>query len=408
MFVNSIEKNSSFSRFYFLLGAKFLSDMGIYLNTILFSLYMLELTSSAVYVSLVLGLDLIGGALAAPFIGIIADIWNRKTLMIIADCIRAVVMLALVLSPVSYHVSLLLLASFIVGVFKQQFKVSLRAAIPNLISDENRIRGNALLNSCEALGVIVGCIGSGFFISMLEVQMIFLFGALTYIFSGLILSCLPLHTNKVSEKRLSFTQFIEDSRCSLDVLKFAPVLFAFLFIRLIDAFGSGAHRVGMSMYSAELDPENPAFILGFIYASWGIGKFCALPWTKNWLENQPIPPFNRSYILSTMLMSSTAIVLFCVSSTAAIVMVAVTMGFADGISYVCLDSKIQERPDSERGKFFGLASMLEGVGLGLSLVLCGPLFELFPIYAVVACFHAMPLLVCFFYYKRWFLTLRQA
>lgn len=63
----------------------FVSQIGTVLYTFVMSLYVLKLTDSGMYFALNLAISMIPIILIMPLAGVLADRWNKKTMVLIMD-----------------------------------------------------------------------------------------------------------------------------------------------------------------------------------------------------------------------------------------------------------------------------------------------------------------------------------
>ncbi|MBN4066545.1 MFS transporter [Simkania negevensis] len=385
---------TSFRTFYFLALGKFISEIGTYLDTVVFSLYVYQLSSSAIATGSFLALRLFGSVFAGFYAGVLADRLNRKRLMVVADCARALALLVLLLTPTTSHLNILYVIGFTLGIFNVLFDVSLRAAIPTILGNKQRVRANAIINSSIALAVVIGCLFSGLLADTLGYRITFLIDMATYLFSAIIIGSLKLHTNeKKASSSSSIRSFVNDVRLSYTALKALPILFAMIILRLLDAFGSGSQNIATPIFSQALYPEKPALAMGIIMATWGIGKFSASPLLRRYLERSD-SRIEPTYAIAIFTMSASFVALFFSHTLPFILFFAATAGAADGASEICLDSRLQEIPDKTRGKVFGASYTFQMLGWGVGLYLCAPFFQWFSIGYVLLLFHILPIAAC--------------
>jgi MFS family permease len=104
-------------------------------------------------IALVLLADFLPGIVLGPVFGALADRMPRKRLLIFADLLRAGAFLGLAVIPsFAGTVGLALLA----GVGTAMFRPTLNAAMPGLVSDEQRSAATALYGASVSIGLTVG------------------------------------------------------------------------------------------------------------------------------------------------------------------------------------------------------------------------------------------------------------
>lgn len=81
----SFSANKERNNFVLYLMGTFVSQIGTVLYTFVMSLYVLKLTDSGMYFALNLAISMIPIILIMPLAGVLADRWNKKTMVLIMD-----------------------------------------------------------------------------------------------------------------------------------------------------------------------------------------------------------------------------------------------------------------------------------------------------------------------------------
>src|SRR4051794_2767575 len=97
--------------------------------------------------------QIIPWAFVAPLSGVWVDRWPRKTVMIVADLIRAGVAFALVFAP---NLPVLLVLVAISGVVSTFFTPARQASIRSVVPDEDLLAANSLSQLSVQLGKVIG------------------------------------------------------------------------------------------------------------------------------------------------------------------------------------------------------------------------------------------------------------
>lgn len=138
------------------------SLMGNYTLRFALSMYVLEQTGSAAIFAGLLSVAMIPTILLSPFGGILADRANRRTVMVVLDAFSGTVVLAASLFLSQGHdivvIGVLLVALSVLGAFESP---TVQACIPQMLSGEALLRGNAAVNQVSAIaGLITPFTGS--------------------------------------------------------------------------------------------------------------------------------------------------------------------------------------------------------------------------------------------------------
>ncbi|SMO78217.1 MFS transporter [Melghirimyces algeriensis] len=404
------KRENSFFYLYLLTAGKSISDIGNFLNMVAINMYAYFLTGSAWMMGLFMAVRLLGGFINGYFSGILADRFNRKTLMITADAIRSAALILLVVSPASWKVPLLFFVSFMIGAFSQLFNVALQSSIPTVVGPENRVRANAILTAWQSIAMVIGVVTAGVTLDILGYEVVFIIDAITYLLSALNLFWLPIRTKEGEESTpVSGVKagFWHEAKEMFQYMRGLPLLLGLMFIRLIDTFGSASHNVGMPIFSAELDPDNPSLYMGLIWGVWAVGNLAGSKGMSRWFRGERERWSEIAFGISTFLMSGFFILLFWGESWYTLLPFALIAGLSDGVSSICFNSRLQQEPDRVRGRIFGVASTFHTIGFGVGMILCSPLFEWFSPLVVVGLMHGIPLVCSFLFSLHYVKRYRQ-
>lgn len=143
------------------LGQAF-SLVGNYALKIALSMYVLELTGSAAVFAGMLALAMVPTILLSPFGGMLADRCDRRKLMAAMDAVSGAAVL-LSVPAVRYlggtlPAGALLIVLSVLGAFESP---TVQACVPQLLSRDNILRGNSVVNQIQALaGLVTPFLGS--------------------------------------------------------------------------------------------------------------------------------------------------------------------------------------------------------------------------------------------------------
>lgn len=82
--------------YWLLLGGYTISTFGTYLSLVVINLFIYQVTGSALFVGIFMLLRLVPAFFMGNIAGVLADKYDRKYLIIIADLIRATLMLSII------------------------------------------------------------------------------------------------------------------------------------------------------------------------------------------------------------------------------------------------------------------------------------------------------------------------
>lgn len=216
--------------FLVLMGAQLVSNIGEWLY-LLALLTMIGLKWKATpweitAVSLCMAVPmLIGGPLA----GVLSDRFNRKTIMIVSDLVRAGVVGVLVFAGSLWQVYALLLCK---GVMDVLFSPAKSGKIKELVPQEQMDQAVAVSSSIEQITKIAGPAAGGLLVGAFGISACYVIDAGTFLASALLLLALPggmgARSKKVpaaAEKETGKRSFRQDLAAGLRIVSGIPMVF---------------------------------------------------------------------------------------------------------------------------------------------------------------------------------------
>ncbi len=166
-----------------------ISFIGDYFYWLAIPIMVERLTGSA----LLVGLSVISSALPmlllGPIAGVFVDRWDRKRTMIVADILRALLVLLCLTVRTPEQVWVYYVVAFLMSCVSRFFFPSQSAVLPLIVPDRNELlAANGLMQIVQTLGLLVGPAMAGFSIGVWGEQVAFLVDSGTFIISALAIS----------------------------------------------------------------------------------------------------------------------------------------------------------------------------------------------------------------------------
>jgi len=148
--------------------------------------FVYSVTGSPLKTSIIGLLQTAPAIVLAPLIGVAVDRLPKKSLLIVSDLVRAVVigLIPCWMSVDTFTVSSLYVLVTLHAVATAVFGPALTAAVPSLVVPSQYTSANALLQMTTSLGIIMGPALSGLGIAALSSQDVLCLNALTYVISA--------------------------------------------------------------------------------------------------------------------------------------------------------------------------------------------------------------------------------
>ncbi len=150
----------------------------------------LTLDASATDLGLLVALSQLPGVIVSPFVGAWIDRTRRRRVLIMADLLRAAVLMTL---PVMAWFDAITIGQVIgvataVALFSMFFQTADNAYLPTVVEKDQLLEGNAKLATTDALAEIAGPALAGVAIQTLTAPFAILFDALSYLWSAVLLA----------------------------------------------------------------------------------------------------------------------------------------------------------------------------------------------------------------------------
>ena len=218
-YVRLIRANRNFRRLWL---AQIVSEIGDWFYTLSIYTLLLQLTGRAGSVALALVLQVLPQTLAGPTAGVVNDRLRRKHVMIAADLIRFVIVLAMLLVRSRSTVWLvypLLLAETTMAAF---FEPARNAVIPNISASDEVLVANTLSSATWSVNLLIGASVGGLVAAFLGRNAAFVLNSLSFLASAILIGGMHFrepHAEGSAPLRLR------------DLVDFSPVMEGIAYIR---------------------------------------------------------------------------------------------------------------------------------------------------------------------------------
>jgi MFS family permease len=265
------------------------SNIGTWMQNVALGAYAYDLTHSASFVSVIFFAQLGPVLVLAPFAGLLADVVDRRKLLVLTNLEQLIFSGLLALVAASDHPSKTVLIAVVVaiGVGNALSGPPLSSLLPNLVPRQD-LPGAISLQSIQMnLSRVIGPAIGGLLLSKLDASGLFALTASTYLFAVVgVLSIKPVSQPAVGSgfgmRRLlgGFAVARRDSLIRNSLLTIAALsLFCLPFVGLIPVLA--AENLGLDVKSAAY---------GWLYASFGLGAMSGAIAVGSVLAGRPRQP----------------------------------------------------------------------------------------------------------------------
>lgn len=177
------------------------------------------LTKNALWVSLVLGVQLLGTVVFSPLLSAWADTQDRKRLLVWSNLLRAP-LVALIPLLGAKSLPVLLLLVFLMELLRDLHDPIQNAVVPDLVPKEEVDEANSLILLADRLSEVLFVGAAGVLVAAVGPAFAFYLDALSYLASGLLLTGLP----SLRPQRLPKAGYLERVKEGLGHLLHHPTL----------------------------------------------------------------------------------------------------------------------------------------------------------------------------------------
>jgi MFS family permease len=218
-YLRLVRGNRNFRRLWL---AQIVSEIGDWFYTLSIYTLLLQLTGHASSVALALVLQVLPQTLVGPTAGVVNDRLRRKQVMIAADIVRFVVVLAMLFvrsRSMVWLVYPLLLAETAMAAF---FEPARSSVIPNITAEDEVLVANTLSSATWSVNLLIGAAVGGVVAAFFGRDTVFILNAISFLMSALLIG------------GMRFAEPHAESAAPLrprDLIDYSPVLEGIRYIR---------------------------------------------------------------------------------------------------------------------------------------------------------------------------------
>ena len=374
-YVQLVRENKAFRRLWI---AAVISMLGQWFNTIALFLLILEYTGSEFLLGLLFTVRMAGFAILQPFIGLLADRYNRKSLMIVSNLMQAVLALCFLLVEDGNDIVWMIGLSGVMMILHGVYMTAERAALPNLVSEEDLATAGALEAASWSTALCMGAMLGGVVVSIWGTDAAFIIDSFTFIFGTLFLLKLTI-PQTIDEKMRGplFSTGIQNIKFGWKRIRSQPALFRIVFAKASwNIAGGGLAGVYLVLMGADVDGFGAAFGFGLFFFARGLGTGIGPVVVRACFKDEATWPSLIGYLIA---LSGIFYFLVGISVSNALWVTVVLVVFAhsaSGANWVLSTVLVQQWVEDEvRGRVFSADMLILSVAFSASTTIAGYLTE---------------------------------
>ncbi len=255
----------------FLFAAQIISLLGSGVTTVGLALFAYQLTggeSATAVIGYALTLRILAFLLFSQPAGVLADRFNRKKILIIADLARSAL---LALFPFVTTVWQIYALIFLINAVTAFFTPTFEASIPEVAGEEHYVKALSLSRAAVDVEAFAAPALAGLLVVLVGVRWVFWFDAFTYLVSALFVFAAVVPVVAKKQIPLSVSVFLEEITTGTRILLREPALRQALVLSFAEATAGAAAIVATVVYVRdELGRGDAAFTL--VVAGLGVGS----------------------------------------------------------------------------------------------------------------------------------------
>ncbi|MGB1571219.1 MAG: MFS transporter [Candidatus Poseidoniaceae archaeon] len=268
-----IEFFSSNAKYRRLWAASVISLLGEWFNTIALFFLILEYSGSEFLLGILFSVRMILFGISQPINGLLADRLNRKSLMLWSNIVQIFLALTFLMVDGPEDMWWLITVSGIMMLFHGVYVTAERAAVPNIVDDDDLITANAIGSASWSTALCTGAMLGGVVVSQWGTDAAFVIDSFTFLLSAIILIPLAIEqTVDESMKGPIFRTAIKNIKIGWDRIYSDKKLLRIVFAKTSwNLAGAGLAGVFLVLAGADITGYGAAFGFGLFFFARGIG-----------------------------------------------------------------------------------------------------------------------------------------
>jgi MFS family permease len=365
-----------------LVVAQVLSEVGDQIARVALALLVLDRTGSALGAAAAFALSFVPGFFGSAFLGPLADRLSRRSVMLVADAARFLVvgLIALVtLTPASFWWLFALM--LIADLFTPAFDAARNATIPDVLVDPAEYAaGFGLSRSLTLVNQVVGLLVGGIVVQLVGATYAFLLNAASFAASFVVVIVTLAARPAMLEGGVGVLSVLRDARAGVGQLWRDPVRRMLLVLPFTTCVALVAPEALALAYSRDLEVSDSlgALLLTAVVAGGAVGSV---------VISRRRPQAQADLVLPMAVAASMLVLLVAFLPTIVPAVVLWTLiGFMQAYLVPCMAFTTMLTPPAERGRVVGLAAAGWALANVIAFLLAGWLADLTtPGFAIVVC-----------------------
>jgi MFS family permease len=192
---------------------RFISYTGTGIQQVALPLYILDVTHSGIMMGIFSAVNLVPNIIALPFAGILGDRKSRKNIMMASDYVRGIFVLLLGYLAMngSLNIVFLFTLQVFISIMDSIFNASSTAILPELVEEDELMKGIAARGGVDAVSMIIGPSIGGIIYGVFGIKTVFCLNGITFIISGICCTLIAYANKDRNLGILTFKSFFTEN-----------------------------------------------------------------------------------------------------------------------------------------------------------------------------------------------------
>ena len=347
--------------------SEILSVAGDRLALVALTLLVFDRTGSPLLTAAVYASGYLPWIIGGLFLAGLADRYPRRSVMVVCDLIRTVLVAAMVIPhmPIAALVALL----FATTMFAPPFESARAAITPDILHGEQYALGTAVVQTTFLAGQVVGAAGGGLAVALIHVQPALVIDAGTFVLSAAFIGFGTRKRPAAARSQAGRSSALAEALAGFRLVFGNQALRTLLLFGWLVIFYTVPEGIA-APYAAKLGGGSIA--TGLVLASTAFSTTIATP-----LFTRFVRPRRRIDLMGPLAMATCAtLVLMALRPGLAISLVIFSLSAAFGVYQIAANTAFVVRvPTERRAQAFGIANMGVIVGQGAAFIAAGAVAE---------------------------------
>ncbi|MCB0154413.1 MAG: MFS transporter [Anaerolineae bacterium] len=254
--------------------SQIISLMGDWFNLIASAALIAKLSGSGLAIGGIFLARLLPPLLLGPFVGVVADRFDRRKILIASDLLRTGVVLAFLLVRSEADIWLIYLLTVLQFSISAFFEPTRAALLPSLVPRRDLVTANALSSTTWSTMLALGAAMGGLATALFGITTAFILDALTFVLSAWFITRISaagdaVDADSLSERQGGWQEFVKGVR----YLRQHPPILVVALLKASSALAYGGMMVIEVTYAEQIFPifGSSSATLGLIYVAAGLG-----------------------------------------------------------------------------------------------------------------------------------------